>query len=55
MGFASNWIETLMKYMTNVSYSVVVNGYAGENFHPTRGLQQGNPLSSFLFLICREG
>ncbi|KAA3489556.1 reverse transcriptase [Gossypium australe] len=55
MGFAINWIETLMKCLTTVSYSVVVNGYAGENFRPIRELRQGDPLSPFLFLICGEG
>ncbi|XP_017644529.1 uncharacterized mitochondrial protein AtMg01250-like [Gossypium arboreum] len=55
MGFVINWIETIMKCLTSVSYSIVVNGYIGEKFQPTRGLCQGDPLSSFLFLICEEG
>lgn len=44
MGFPQNWIETLMKCVTTVSYSVFVNGHAGENFRPTRGLRQGDSL-----------
>ncbi|KAK5793588.1 hypothetical protein PVK06_034740 [Gossypium arboreum] len=55
MGFASNWIETIMKCINSVTYSIIVNGFEGENFQPTRGLRQGDPLSPFMFLICREG
>ncbi|KAA3482034.1 RNA-directed DNA polymerase, related [Gossypium australe] len=44
-----------MNYVSTISYSVVFNSHMGENFHPTRGLRQGDHLSSFLFLICGEG
>lgn len=55
MGFNMNWIETLMKCLTTVSYSVVVNGYIRESFQLTKELRQSDPLSPFLFLICGEG
>ncbi|KAA3472859.1 reverse transcriptase [Gossypium australe] len=54
MGFANGWIETIMECITSVSYSVVINGYKGENFWPSRGLRQGDPVSPFLFLMCGE-
>lgn len=47
--FAKKWIDAIMKCMSIVSYSVVVNGNIGEAFYPTRGLRQGDPLSLFLF------
>ncbi|KAA3475511.1 reverse transcriptase [Gossypium australe] len=55
MGFDPNWIDSIMKCVSTVSYSVVLNRQAGDIFHPTRGLRQGDPLSLFLFLICGEG
>ncbi|KAA3477260.1 reverse transcriptase [Gossypium australe] len=55
MGFNSGWVESLMKCVSTVSYSVVFNGHIGENLKPTRGLRQVDPLSPLLFLICGEG
>ncbi|KAA3489773.1 reverse transcriptase [Gossypium australe] len=55
MGFASNWIELIIKCITSVSYTVIINGSRGRTFKPSRGLRQGDPLSAFLFLICSEG
>ncbi|KAK5835689.1 hypothetical protein PVK06_011384 [Gossypium arboreum] len=55
MGFDAGWVDSLMKCVSTISYSVVLNGHTGENFSPTRGLRQGDPLSLFLFLIYREG
>lgn len=54
MGFDQKWV-TSINCMSTVSYQVVLNGSVGGTFCPTRGLQQGDPLSPFLFLICGEG
>ncbi|KAK5783847.1 hypothetical protein PVK06_038363 [Gossypium arboreum] len=54
IGFANRWVETIMQCVTTVSYLVVMNGHLGEEFQPTRGLRQGDPLSPFLLLLCSE-
>lgn len=55
MGFYLAWVATIMKCITTISYSVIVNENASEVFRSTRELRQGDPLSPFLFLICSEG
>lgn len=41
MGFDSDWVDSLMKYITTMSYSVVFNDYNGHTFLPFRGFRQG--------------
>jgi hypothetical protein len=44
-----------MACVTSVSYKVKFNGNLLDSFSPSRGLQQGDPLSPFLFLFVADG
>lgn len=53
--FSSGWVNDIMRFISLVTYSVVVNEMVRNKFSLTRGLKQGDPLSLYLFLICDEG
>jgi len=55
LGFHSKWIAWIRGCMESTTVSVLVNGSPTEEFKPSRGVRQGDPLAPFLFLVVAEG
>lgn len=55
LGFFVGFIKWIMCCITNVSFSVLVNGATSAFFSSERGIRHGCPLSPLLFLLVMEG
>lgn len=55
LGFADSFVNTVMRCVRSVKFSVRVNGSLSQPFVPSRGIRQGDPISPYLFLLCSEG
>ena len=54
MGFGERWCRWIMWCLSTVRFSVMVNGSPTGFFQSSRGLRQGDPLSSYLFVVVME-
>ena len=48
------WIDLIMACITTSNLSVLVNSERLHPFPPSREIRQGDPLSSYIFILCME-
>ena len=53
-GLPVSWIGWIMQCVSGPSMQLLWNGEKTDSFRPARGLRQGDPLSSYLFVLCLE-
>ena len=53
-GFPQVLVNLIMSCVMASNLSILWNGSKLENFSPTRGLRQGDPMSPYLFVLCME-
>ncbi|XP_071705213.1 uncharacterized mitochondrial protein AtMg01250-like [Rutidosis leptorrhynchoides] len=55
MGFNSRWCKWIHACLSSASISILINGFPQKNSPLKKGVRQGDPLFSYLFIMVAEG